>query len=977
MSDHRPRMFEEMAVPVSVLASDTVLVCLEAARADLGGRGVKLFSAALQKSKSHLLDTFIRPNLVRRNHSYIYIAEDKGGKGSRPNYDPGNSMFASSTSTDDDLAVPGVWGLFTNPLVWTGINEPGLKPSERAINVGFCVYTFEFDKASIADQLRIIYGGGLGRTDEILQRFNDYRGYEVVYGGGKSLHFHFVFDLRHWKHDLAFAGNSAYQDHWHADFPDRYLRVAHESRWEVIRNAFRRATGIASDPDPQLRYWEQNRRLPLAVRRVHKGHPLGLPAGSYVRQYVLASGIRRHVPRSGKSWLHFDGLLKRVDRRTSRSAARAGGDAVNLHGGISGADQSRFDAFLAMSLPKLIAGSDLRYGGVEFPGGEPTIHVFNNENDRTPSSIMRGDHDAVLLQGAHDFLDNVVPVGVTANRLYEAMLERDRTLIGQSEHPLDRAFQEEVQDLDGYRHFLSEHIGSAMKAAELVLILGPEGCGKSSAVMEQIPRLIAETEGTVFVSSPSYAQAAEKMKEFSERFWGTDYVSFEYLSLTELYRRHCPPSEYISEIDALDMGRSSWLATIFREQPEVYAEMREYRDELHALRQRGKIPVLFGVHETIRRYADTGMTRLFYAPGFDERWFESMDPSTRNKYRNELRYESTLAHVVFDEVSAADLLTSHAEPIVRWAKQFQRSIQHLSEHDKIGRYLEFKKFRSAHPMPSDEQCSGKSDWQTVQAILHARYDDNDDLVKVTADRLPFDADGGIYKERLGGAYFVRPRDWWFKVAPTTLLTTELVPAQIIEAFRHRSITCDQPGPDEAMLDDEGQVDLYRVFRFDRPGLFDEDGVVHVEEHKDAKRDTLPGLVKQYMATITDVVVISDMLGGRIDEKAGVTTHLSARGSNGLSERDIVAFYTAPSPSLFAQLAALDNRLGMRNSIALWYVDRFNQTCGRNRGFRAKHKRQHIAVMGHRMYRWLAPYLATWSRYTLARRRCSLTYTARG
>jgi hypothetical protein len=131
------------------------------------------------------------------------------------------------------------------------------------------------------------------------------------------------------------------------------------------------------------------------------------------------------------------------------------------------------------------------------------------------------------------------------------------------------------------------------------------------------------------------------------------------------------------------------------------------------------------------------------------------------------------------------------------------------------------------------------------------------------------------------------------------------------------------------------------------------------------------LVEKYIEKYPDVAVISDMLGDRLDDKIDVTTHLSARGSNDLNERDIVALYTAPSPGLFGQLSALDNRLGMQNSIALWYVDRFNQTCGRNRGFRGQHRRQHIAVMGHRMYRWLAPYLVAWSRYAFPRRRCSV------
>jgi hypothetical protein len=377
--------------------------------------------------------------------------------------------------------------------------------------------------------------------------------------------------------------------------------------------------------------------------------------------------------------------------------------------------------------------------------------------------------------------------------------------------------------------------------------------------------------------------------------------------------------------------------------------------------------VLFGVHETIRRYADTGMTRLFYAKGFDERWFESIDPDTRRKYRIRLRFESAIAHLVFDEVSPGDLVNIHGEAVVRWAQRYQRSVRHLDEWDKVRRYIEFQKFSSKDPRPRecDNAFGDKSDWQIVQEILHAGYEE-DDLVSVTTDRCPFDDDRGIYKECLGDSYFVRPRDWWTRVAPTTLLTTELVPAQIVEAFRVRRIAQDEAectsvdSLDAATGDGDTVVDPYRVFRFDRPGLFED--VVFIENHRDAKRETLPRLVNRYIGKYPDAVVISDMLGGRLDNQIEVTTHLSARGSNNLRERDVVAIYTAPSPDLFGQLAALDNRLGIQNSIARWYVDRFNQTCGRNRGFRGQYKRRHIAVMGNRMYRWLAPYLVTWSRY---------------
>src|SRR5580704_13635374 len=152
--------FEENPVAINILAPDAVLAHLENARDRLGGQGINLFRAALTRSKSDLLDRFIRPNLIAPDHSYIYIAEDNGGIGSRPNYDPGNSLVASISPSDHHLALPGVWGLFTNPLGWTGIDVPGPKPSERATNIGFCVYTLEFDKLSLGEQLRALYGGG-------------------------------------------------------------------------------------------------------------------------------------------------------------------------------------------------------------------------------------------------------------------------------------------------------------------------------------------------------------------------------------------------------------------------------------------------------------------------------------------------------------------------------------------------------------------------------------------------------------------------------------------------------------------------------------------------------------------------------------------------------------------------------------------------------------------------------------------------
>jgi hypothetical protein len=253
------------------LSSDILLDCLERKRDDLGGQAINQFCMSFSRESSTLLDIYLRPHLLSEGQSYIYLAENNRGERGRPNFDPLNSIEAMQTLPGDDWALPGRWGLFNNPLGWVDVGLPNgsRPPSERAVNVGFCVYTLEFDGLPLSRQLQVICDGSLRKgVDTVFRRFKDYRGYEVIYGGRKSLHYHFVFDLRHWSHDLAFAGNSSYQGHWRADFPDIYLREAHRQRWNVIAKAFLRYTGIEVQPDPMLQYWEQNRRVPLGLRLV-------------------------------------------------------------------------------------------------------------------------------------------------------------------------------------------------------------------------------------------------------------------------------------------------------------------------------------------------------------------------------------------------------------------------------------------------------------------------------------------------------------------------------------------------------------------------------------------------------------------------------------------------------------------------------------------------------------------------------------
>lgn len=930
------------------LLDETFLVCLNEKTKMLGGQAVNLFKTALKTTRSHLVESYFLPALCNRPHSYLYLATDKE-TGHRKNWNPGNTLDAQYFLATHPGASLERWGVFTNPLAWIepGVEQP--KPKDRAFNAGFTVCTFEFDGIPLRDQIEMVCDGSLKNLDENFQDLKDYRGYEVVWGGGKSVHFHYVFDLRHLKHDLASANNSSYQDNWTQDVPDKYLRVFHRKIWAFLARHFSDAVGVqVDDLDPNLQFWEQPRRTPLARRVVEAHHPLGLPEGYYVRQLVLASNIRTKMISGASVWGHNPRLLPElVDEFTKSRASDA--NAIDL-GSVTMADRQKFDAWAREKFRFLIGQAYPAYARCEFNAGGVTCFFSNSPSDIHPSSFCQGDRDSILARGRHGLLPDVIPLGTTPNKLFRAMLDHESAPSAATSDPLMRAFNDTVHDRASYRDFLASHIVEASTAAPVVMILGPAGCGKTTAVFSNIEKLHEEDpELPILISSPSYEQAMEKMKTFYDLHPNEPFVPYMYFSLTKLYEQFCLKEQRISATDAFERGHSGWLRAVHDEQPEVYERMRAHRDKLGALRDRGLIPVLFTVHETIRKHVARGMTRLFYAPSFNEQWFEKMPPEERQALRARLIYENEFGHVFLDEVSQQDLVSIHAEDEVDWAKACEEEISEIPQQDAAARYQAFKSYWYEHQKPG-------MNWTRFQEIIHARYE-ADDHVVVPQCSLPFDDEEGIYAARIGTTFYTRALSWWKHLPRTTFLTTELLPASIIEALDREADPADLGGSQEPQ---------YRVFRFDHPDLLPD--IVDLEIQRSCNKKGLVGLADAYRHSYPGAVIVSDMLKDRWEE-VGVITHQSARGSNDLTG-DIVALYTAPSPDLFAKLAAIDARLGTRDSMKLFYLDRYNQTCGRNRGFRNNNDSSHIVVMGRRMYRWLISELIN-SRYTPAHRRSSI------
>jgi hypothetical protein len=275
-----------------VLSRSAMLALVEQCR-DLDGRGVNLFGNALKlPPRSGLLEHYVGPNLYQPGSHYMYTTPDPD-RYRYTNWRPEVTAVAVEHQTIE------VCGLFSNPLTW--IVDTDLRPSERTYNAGFTIYTIEFDSLPLDNQLGIIWSGKLKRIDAELRRYRDYRGYEVIYSGGKSLHFDFCFDLRHLKRNLIVAANSSYRENWSRDLPDCLLRPAYAANWERLAGLFcdiAEIDRIQFPPDPSLQWWEQLRRCPWALRQVRGTHPLGLPSGYRITQPVLASDIFKNAKRN-------------------------------------------------------------------------------------------------------------------------------------------------------------------------------------------------------------------------------------------------------------------------------------------------------------------------------------------------------------------------------------------------------------------------------------------------------------------------------------------------------------------------------------------------------------------------------------------------------------------------------------------------------------------------------------------------------
>jgi hypothetical protein len=78
-------------------------------------------------------------------------------------------------------------------------------------------------------------------------------------------------------------------------------------------------------------------------------------------------------------------------------------------------------------------------------------------------------------------------------------------------------------------------------------------------------------------------------------------------------------------------------------------------------------------------------------------------------------------------------------------------------------------------------------------------------------------------------------------------------------------------------------------------------------------------------------------------------HVKARGSNDLIGKNVVQTMTWMTPDEYEKLQALNAWTGRSELVGLRHIDEFNQTAGRNLGFRRRGDVRHVLLVNRRLF----------------------------
>jgi hypothetical protein len=930
----------------------------------LTGFETNQFRRASRAPVSRLLSDFIQPqtNQPLRN-SYLCISD-------RPDLNGRGPDFSRTLPVDVTAQDWRNYAYFTNALKFPTYPDP-LKPKERVDVAPFYVMTFEYDDDDLSffkQELGWFRSGGnkhdapIGKFAKALHaQFADFKGLNVTYSGNKSFHYHLVFSTHLLSANVPTPSNP---------------RHGFEQAWRVMA-AIMTSSGDLSIPagfkaDESVRMPDHLRRLPHGLRLIDKPNQMfGVPAGEIVPQLVMWEHIFDRANTGAKASA-FDPapFMTAAPKATSNSSAALAplvqGSSLTTY-----LEDRMRDYFPPGGWPEFL--------GFFYQRGEHRARFKNDASDRRATSYMGPGFHTVYIQGKN-------PLGLTTSGpgrmpclpkpLGEMLLiwTADYHALnappvnplalpladGRVRSALELQFATDATDTTiaqtAIAKVLDKLILTDIGSTASHFLSAPEGISKSRSLIASTAHYVANLSAAnapelVMYAFATYTMAEEKVREFNKEYsgaprWNRRFKGVVVPSFSHLYDLQCKAhgiKPYRAE-DAARQGYKSLLAMVEALQPVVIAGFRSHYAKLW--KKIGKAcPVIFTVHQVAHDWVKHTNSRLMFAPNY---WnYSATETSAERQVRRaDARKATRLGLLIHDEVSAESLVEAVPAALGDWIETMKadqpsawRDTATLS--DRLDAFESFKTL-SPPPEPISFDRAAKlvaiGKWVTVTTAYSGEYGE------ARPDWI--DKDGNprsdIYAATAGKPWRIHVRDWSGNAAHRTIvLTTEAVPTAIVRKIGSPWTVTELDTPlipkDVVETVPSSAVTALALAKL-------------VKEEQDAFRK-LHG--RELLAISNKVATISN-----------TATHAKAKGSNEYMGEAVVQTMTMMAAEQYEFYEALNAWTGRTDLVRMRHIDEYNQTAGRNLGFRRRDGASHKLLINARLFDCLNGEPRARARYTM-------------
>jgi hypothetical protein len=872
---------------------------LNYASAVLGPKEVRQFKNAIEHPMGEFHKRVIAPQFFQpRQNLYLGVALDKFARGK-------NHYLAQTM-----LQHANAWQAltyFTNPLaippspVMVDGKEKWVAPKDRVIWGQHQVMTYEFDESNLSFFKRQmawcrsrngkLLNCDMGQLYKACSQWSDFAGLTVNYSGNKSFHIHIVFATGHAK----------------AIGIEQHIREGLDTHWHRLLDTVMTTLKPGMTPDRSMSQPDKYRRIPNGVRKLDAPNLLGIPAGKHVPQVTIWEKFRDRMAK-GANKMFFDPsqFVPRAIERTTRPGKSLtflpSGEELDFCRGkmLAIFDDQNYPAF---------------HDFLDHEGGI-RAHFTNHAGDRNPSSYMDADYRTVNIIGSN-------PLGLapsTAPSLpkplgemmadwvseFQALNTRPRT-------PVEQAFAVAVVDDVSARSEMAALLMKVIRADSRALICAPEGISKTTGLFDNHARidrwLRTDGTGSVMYAFADYNSAKDKATEFNDR-QDARYRAVVLDSFDRAYEVACKDLGLVKlgTADILKVGQNASLwDAIGKLQPEIFAAFRERHAEIWD-EVGDATPVFFVVHAVAHNWRFSSKSRQMWAPSF---W----TLQGRKEHASVCRKETKISLLVHDEVRADNLIAAYPAVKVDWVEAMIVSNPRTWRSSTPAHYR-----RSAFEVRSRLQpCAREISFEEAQDI--AAFSGHEWDRVVTLDSGEYGDLGGAYAEAIGNAWCIIERPWSVETANKTIvLTTETVPLEVARRAEQE----------------------WAIYDLDTPRISQD--TVEIRAPRGVKGEKLPKLYAKWREEHPDDWIV----GNKVGELDRTMTHAAARGSNKLIGRDVMQTMTFMTPEELEKQEALNAWTGLDSLVRHRHIDEFNQTAGRNLGFRKRGEVRHTLVVNQRL-----------------------------